>query len=419
MARLIIMFTAFCFGCAAALAGSVELEKFKVAGWDAVIFGDPGTGRIDNCAAWGAYKSNVYMHIIVERDYNWILGFSNTAWRIPRGRFRLAYRFDYGQWFVADVVANDRDIFLMDMPRDSTQVSLFRRSRLMEISFSQGDYGFSLDGTSRMLATLAGCVKVGLDAEKSALTDKSGAKAKSAAAKARAATKNAKTTTVKTKPADAPDEADSEGSSGTGFIVSKSGHILTNNHVVKKCSEITVSRTGDVTRPAAILRTDVTNDLAVLKMDATLAPDETARFRTRSLRAGENIATYGFPLAGTLSASGNIVSGNVSSLAGLADDVRLLQISAPIQPGNSGGPLMDYTGAVVGIVNGKLNELAAIEAIGSLPQNVNFSIKANVGMNFLDAHSIPYEVSSETATLDLPAIADRAKKFTVFIACQR
>lgn len=167
----------------------------------------------------------------------------------------------------------------------------------------------------------------------------------------------------------------------------------------------------------ALLRTDITNDLAVLKMDGTVAADEMARFRTRSMRAGENIAAYGFPLAGTLSASGNIVSGNVTSLAGLSDDVRLLQISAPIQPGNSGGPLMDNTGAVVGIVNGKLNEIATAEAIGTLPQNVNFSIKANVGLNFLDAHSIPYETNSEAAVLDLPAIADKARKFTVFIAC--
>jgi S1-C subfamily serine protease len=154
-------------------------------------------------------------------------------------------------------------------------------------------------------------------------------------------------------------------------------------------------------------------------MDASVAPDDIARFRTRSLRAGETIATYGFPLAGTLSASGNIVSGNVSSLAGLADNVRLLQISAPIQPGNSGGPLLDMKGAVVGIVNGKLDELAAIETAGSLPQNVNFSIKANVGLNFLDAHSIPYETSSDGPALDLPAIADKARKFTVFISCQR
>jgi hypothetical protein len=82
--------------------------------------------------------------------------------------------------------------------------------------------------------------------------------------------------------------------------------------------------------------------------------------------------------------------------------------------------LLDTTGAVVGIVNGKLNEIAAVKELGTLPQNVNFSIKANVGFNFLDAHSIPYETSSEgAAVLDLPAIADKARKFTVFIACTR
>jgi len=194
--------------------------------------------------------------------------------------------------------------------------------------------------------------------------------------------------------------------------------VLTNHHVVEKCGTITVSRTGDIAQPATVLRKDVINDLAVIKIDSSPAPDEIARFRARSLRAGETIATYGFPLTGMLSASGNIVSGNVSSLAGVADDVRLLQISAPVQPGNSGGPLLDMQGAVAGIVSGKLNDLAAAEASGSLPQNVNFSIKANVGMNFLDAHSIPYETSIDAAVLDLPAIADKAKKFTVFIACK-
>ncbi|MBK1868432.1 trypsin-like peptidase domain-containing protein [Aestuariivirga sp. YIM B02566] len=225
-------------------------------------------------------------------------------------------------------------------------------------------------------------------------------------------------TAVKTKPAKAPQVAEStpRDSAGTGFIVSDKGHVLTNQHVVDRCSTITVSRTGDTAQPATVLRKDVINDLAVLKIDAVPAPDEIARFRARSLRAGETIATYGFPLTGMLSASGNIVSGNVSSLAGVTDDVRLLQISAPVQPGNSGGPLLDMQGAVAGIVSGKLNDLAAAEASGSLPQNVNFSIKANVGMNFLDAHSIPYEMSSETAALDLPAVADKAKKFTVFIA---
>lgn len=426
MARLIIGLVALWFGCVPAAAELVKLEQFTVAGWDAAIYGDLNKGKIDNCMAWGRYKSNVAFYIIVHRDYTWSLGFSNPDWRIPRGPFRLAYRFDDGHWFTADVLTVDSTIFFLEMPPDSTQVTLFRRSRIMEISFSQGEYRFSLDGTARMLSTLAGCIEVGLEAEKSALAKKSGTKArvKSAAAKAKVATAKAKAAAAKpkaNKPADAGNEADDEPreSTGTGFIVSKAGHILTNNHVVKKCAAITVSRTGDLTRTVSIVRTDVTNDLAVLKMDTALPPEETARFRTRSLRAGESIATYGFPLAGTLSASGNIVSGNVSSLAGLGDDVRLLQISAPIQPGNSGGPLMDMTGAVVGIVNGKLNELAALEIAGTLPQNVNFSIKANVGLNFLDAHSIPYETSGDSTTLDLPAIADKAKKFTVFISCRR
>src|SRR4029079_10829288 len=99
------------------------------------------------------------------------------------------------------------------------------------------------------------------------------------------------------------------------------------------------------------------------------------RFVSGPVRAGEAIAVYGFPLAGVLSSTGNVVSGNVTALTGLGDDVRYFQISAPIQPGNSGGPLMDYSGLVVGIVNAKLNDLAFAKTTGDLPQNVNFAIK--------------------------------------------
>jgi S1-C subfamily serine protease len=420
MARLVIFIAALWFGCVAAAADSERWHDFEVAGWSAAVFGDSETGKFANCMAWGEYKNKVSFHIAVYPDYQWALGFTSPDWNIPEAKLNVAYRFDEGQWFVGTVRTTARNFFVLDMPSNSTQVTLFRRSRLMELSSSQGTYYFSLDGTARALSSLAECVRIATSIENGTYVEEPRVRAtpqKKAVVKA----KPEKTIVAKAKPSGTTVDTDSEpqGSSGTGFIVSKAGHVLTNNHVVRKCAEITVSRTGDVTRPAAILRTDVTNDLAVLKMDTALAADEIARFRTGSMRAGENIATYGFPLAGTLSASGNIVSGNVSSLAGLADDVRLLQISAPIQPGNSGGPLMDYTGAVVGIVNGKLNELAAIEVAGSLPQNVNFSIKANVGMNFLDAHSIPYETSSETAVIDLPAIADKAKKFTVFVSCQR
>lgn len=408
MARLIVALLAVLLSWRAASADLVRLHDFAVGGWDAAVYGDSATGKVDNCMATGRYENNVEFHVIVFRDFRWSLGFSSPNWRIQGDTHRLGYRFDEGQWFSADVtVHNDGQLVLWYVADDPNQVALFRRSRGMDISFGHTEYGFRLDGTSRLLATLAQCMKIALDAENGVTAEKP---------RAKSTNKNA----AKAKSAKASQAAESKprDSAGTGFIVSGKGHVLTNQHVVEKCSTITVSRTGDVAQPATVLRKDIINDLAVLKIDAVPAPDEIARFRARSLRAGDSIATYGFPLTGMLSASGNIVSGNVSSLAGIADDVRLLQISAPVQPGNSGGPLLDMQGAVAGIVSGKLNDLAAAEASGSLPQNVNFSIKANVGMNFLDAHSIPYEMSSETAALDLPAVADKAKKFTVFITCK-
>lgn len=408
MARLIVALLAVLLSWRAASAELVRLHDFAVGGWDAAVYGDSATGKLDNCMATGRYENNVEFHVIVFRDFRWSLGFSSPNWGIQGDRHRLGYRFDEGQWFSTDVtVHSNGQLILWYVADDPTQVTLFRRSRRMDITFGPTEYAFRLDGTSRLLATLAQCVKITLDAENGVTAEKPRARSKNR-------------TAAKPKPAKAPQAAESKprDSTGTGFIVSEKGHVLTNHHVVDKCSTITVSRTGDIAQPATVLRKDVINDLAVLKIDAVPAPDEIARFRARSLRAGETIATYGFPLTGMLSASGNIVSGNVSSLAGVADDVRLLQISAPVQPGNSGGPLLDMQGAVAGIVSGKLNDLAAAEASGSLPQNVNFSIKANVGMNFLDAHSIPYETSSETTALDLPTVADKAKKFTVFIACK-
>jgi len=404
MARLIVALLAVLLSGRIAAAELVVLQDFQVAGWDAAVYGDRATKKFENCTATANYEGNVNFHVIVMRDYSSVLGFSSQNWILPTGTFSLACRFDNGPWFRTDAWAEETGrLFLLQMADDPTQVTLFRRSRVMDISFVSGTYSFRLDGTARLIATLGGCVGISLKAEKGIVAEKP-------------RTKPNNKTATKPKPVKAPEAAEStpRDSAGTGFIVSDKGHVLTNQHVVDRCSTITVSRTGDIAQPATLLRKDVINDLAVLKIDAVPAPDEIARFRARSLRAGETIATYGFPLTGMLSASGNIVSGNVSSLAGVADDVRLLQISAPVQPGNSGGPLLDMQG----IVSGKLNDLAAAEASGSLPQNVNFSIKANVGMNFLDAHSIPYEMSSETAALDLPAVADKAKKFTVFIACK-
>src|SRR5262249_20723771 len=123
--------------------------------------------------------------------------------------------------------------------------------------------------------------------------------------------------------------------------------ILTNDHVIDGCGKIRVRRGGDLEKAASIVARDQSNDLALLVSSLHVDDAEAAAFRTGApVRAGEAIAVYGFPLAGVLSSNGNVVSGNVTALSGMADDARYFQISAPVQPGNSGGPLLDYSGLV-------------------------------------------------------------------------
>ena len=97
----------------------------------------------------------------------------------------------------------------------------------------------------------------------------------------------------------------------------------------------------------------------------------------------------------------------------------MLQISAPTQPGNSGGPLLDSGGNVIGVVTSQLRALPAAQAIGVIPQNVNFAIKASVARSFLDANSVDYRTTAEARELKTADVGDRAKKFTLLIECWR
>jgi serine protease Do len=147
-------------------------------------------------------------------------------------------------------------------------------------------------------------------------------------------------------------------------------------------------------------------------------PTTFASFRS-GVRLGEGVAAFGFPLAGLLATSGNFTLGNVTAVAGLGDDTRILQISAPVQPGNSGGPLLDYSGNVVGVIEGRLNAITVFTLTNDLAQNVNFAIKANVATNFLDANSIGPSGSLGSTALQPSEIAERAKSLAVMIECNK
>jgi Trypsin-like peptidase domain len=205
--------------------------------------------------------------------------------------------------------------------------------------------------------------------------------------------------------------------SGSGVVISAHGEVLTNAHVVENCTQITVrSSSGDLA-PALLIARDEKNDLAVVRRMVPLT--SAAVFRDEGpVRAGDAVVALGYPLSGLLATSANLTVGNVSALAGLSDDSRYLQISAPVQPGNSGGPLLDASGHLVGIVTAKLNAALVARFTGDIPQNVNFALKAEVARTFLDSKGIAYQSARSDQQLSAADVGDIGHPFTVQIECQ-
>lgn len=217
-------------------------------------------------------------------------------------------------------------------------------------------------------------------------------------------------------PGTAPKPAAARTSTGTGFFVSRQGHVMTNQHVVKGCAAARIVQIAGATLPATIVTADASNDLALLKVES--APPAVAGLRaSQAIRQGETVVAYGFPLTGSLSSGGALTTGTVSALAGVRDDTRFFQLSTPIQPGNSGGPVLDTAGAVIGIATSSLNEARVARRTGALPQNVNFALKANVARTFLEAAGVRPEAAPQGRELSMPDLAQRARAFTVRVEC--
>ena len=178
-------------------------------------------------------------------------------------------------------------------------------------------------------------------------------------------------------------------SSGTGFFVTADGSFVTNAHVVADCSDINVKVDDGSVGKAMRVATDTENDLALLKL--AKVPARVAPIRVGG-RLGEGVEAFGFPHSDLLSSSGNFTLGNITAMSGLRDDSRYLQMSAPVQAGNSGGPLLDSSGNLVGVVAAKLDAVKMAVADGDLPQNVNFAVKSAMLAAFLDANRVTYKV---------------------------
>ena len=208
----------------------------------------------------------------------------------------------------------------------------------------------------------------------------------------------------------------SAGAEGTGFLVSPHGHVITNHHVAAGCWDLRTEVFGE-TRSLRFLGSDAANDLALLQLTGRL-PGTYATFREgRAIRPGDDIVAVGFPLRGILAPEANVTTGSVSASAGPGNDARFLQVSAPIQAGSSGGPVLDRAGNVAGVVFAKLDSLAIASVTGDIPQNVNFAIKAQVVTEFLRNSGIETARAASSRAMSAADIGDVARGYTLFIEC--
>ena len=217
-----------------------------------------------------------------------------------------------------------------------------------------------------------------------------------------------------TKSEDQEEKKELRSTMGSGFYVSSEGHIITNYHVVEGANEIKISG-----HSAELIAHDPSNDLALLKI-AEPSPSFATFRKESTIKIGEDIFTFGFPLAGLISSSGSISVGTISALAGVGDNVSQLQISVPVQPGNSGGPLLDKKGAVVGVVVSMLDKNVVEKMTGQPSENVNFAINAATVKAFLNANNVTYRESGwSDFNKSNEDIAAAAQKFSVKVECFR
>ena len=203
---------------------------------------------------------------------------------------------------------------------------------------------------------------------------------------------------------------------GTGFAVDHEGTLVTNEHVIARCATITIHQ-GAQRIVGAVRARDHLNDLALIKLEQP-TPDAATLRRGPVVRLGEQIVAYGFPLVGALATEGNLTVGYVSALRGLGNNEKTIQITAPVQRGNSGGPLVDLGGNVIGVVSSKLDTIKVMNAYGDVPQNVNFAIALEPLTAFLRTNHVAVSESDSSTELRLPDIADRVRGFTYLVECQ-
>lgn len=209
--------------------------------------------------------------------------------------------------------------------------------------------------------------------------------------------------------------ADRRYSVGTGFFIDGRGSVLTVAHNVRACKRITVEIPGQSTLAGTLAGVDGALDLALLR--SAYRPPRFAHVRADPpLQLGERVISFSYPLSGTLASSGNLTTGHVAALRGIGDDDSEFQMSANLQLGSSGGPVLDAWARVIGVAKSRLVATAASEAP---PAGINFAVSSRALRLFLAAQGHPVSNGDRGGTLALTEVAALARQYTVRVACWR
>jgi S1-C subfamily serine protease len=379
--------------------------SIRLGAWIGGAFTNDATGAFTHCGATSVYGNGVTLVVGQNADNGWLIGFGSPSFHYNKGdTLPVDVTFDGQAQARLFATALSPNLITAILPPNLARI--FQKSSLMVAVTGDTPYQFNLTSTGPLLAAIASCVsKVKAEGVNRAgdFTAPKTVAAKSAAppADAPGATKPGKTVNK----------------TGTGFVISAGGHIVTNQHVIAGCSgDISGNLTGEPATTLRVVSSDESNDLALLQGPAA-SFKEFARIRNRSIRSGDSVVAIGFPYHGLLTSDFTVTTGIVSSLSGIMNDSRFLQISAAVQPGNSGGPLFDSNGLIVGMVAAKINAMRFVRATGNIPENINFAIKTGAIRDFLDNSVVPYETAEGKSELKTTDIAGAARAFTLLISC--
>ncbi len=204
-----------------------------------------------------------------------------------------------------------------------------------------------------------------------------------------------------------------EAASGSGFAVSSDGYVITNNHVIEGCQEVAIHVNGKAI-PVTVVTYDLQNDLALLKGDFT--PQTVFALSSDQPELLQDVYVAGYPFGNAISSSIKATKGIVSSLTGIGNNFSNIQIDAALQPGNSGGPILDEMGNVIGVAVSKLDAAYMLKNYGDIPENTNFGIKASVVRSVLDSNGVSSPASSH-AEITKSELGAMISGGTFYVSC--